>query len=141
MAKNGKEQRLIHGLNAAFNRELTTAIRYLVQGSSIHGQQNEPLRQLYRSELQDEIGHAQYLADKIAALGGYPTASPAVDPPPTEVAEMIDNDIEAEQSDIMHYQRLAALADESGDIELKLRMEQQAADESHHAEQLRRLRA
>lgn len=138
--KNGNSNvQLMEGLNDAFNRELTTVIRYMLQGSAIRGRQNEPLRQLYRSEVQDEIQHAQYLADKIVTLGGTPVAKPSVEPLAEEVSQMVRRDVEAEESDVSHYQRLAGMAGEAGDIELKLKMEEQAADESRHAEQLRRL--
>ena len=136
--QNGK---LITGLNEAFNREITTAIRYLLQGSAIRGLENEPLRQLYRSEFQDELRHAQYLADKIVVLGGTPKAKPDLSPPPNEIPNMLRNDIAAEEDDVEHYRKLAGLAEVAGDIDLKLRMEEQAADEERHAEQFKRLQA
>jgi bacterioferritin len=131
---------LIKDLNEALNRELSTIIRYMLQGSIIRGRQNQSLRQMYRSEVGDEIGHAQYLADKIVALGAAPNVHPDLTPPPTGIEKMIDNDLAKEESDIAHYKKLADLADKSGDIELKMKMEEQAADESHHAEELRRMR-
>lgn len=133
-------QDLIKNLNEALNRELSTIIRYLLQGSIIRGRQNQPLRQMYRDEVRDEIGHAQYLADKIISLGATPTVNPDLTPPPSVVEKMIDNDLAKEQSDVAHYKKLADLADQSGDIELKMKMEEQAADESHHADELRRMR-
>ena len=36
--------------------------------ASIHGLVDEPMRELCHRELADEIGHAQYLVEKIAAL-------------------------------------------------------------------------
>ena len=131
---------LIQGLNEALNRELSTIIRYMLQGSIIRGRQNQSLRQMYRDEVSDEIGHAQYLADKIGALGGVPVVKPDLTPPPADVERMIDNDLAKEESDVAHYMKLADLADQSGDIELKMKMEEQAAEESHHAEELRRMR-
>jgi bacterioferritin len=131
---------LIQGLNEALNREFSTVIRYLLQGSIIRGRQNQSLRQMYRDEVRDEIGHAQYLADKIMALGATPSVKPDLTPPPTGIDKMIDNDLAKEESDIAHYKKLADLADKSGDIELKMKMEEQAADESHHADELRRMR-
>jgi bacterioferritin len=131
---------LITGLNEALNREFSTIIRYLLQGSIIRGRQNQSLRQMYRDEVRDEIGHAQYLADKIVALGARPTVNPDLTPPPTGIDKMIDNDLAKEESDTAHYKKLADMADQSGDIELKMKMEEQAADESHHADELRRMR-
>lgn len=131
---------LIDALNEALNRELSTIVRYLLQGSIIRGRVNQPLREMYRAEVADEIGHAQYLADKIVMLGGMPQVKPDLTPPPVSVDQMIENDLRAEESDIEHYKKIAALAEESGDIELKMQMEEQAADESRHAQALRRMR-
>jgi bacterioferritin len=131
---------LIEGLQEALNRELSTIIRYMLQGSIIRGRQNQPLRQMYRSEVTDEIGHAQYLADKIVILGDMPRVHPDLTPPPTQIEEMIANDVAKEENDVSHYMKLAELADKKGDIELKMKMEEQAADEAHHAEELRMMR-
>jgi bacterioferritin len=131
---------LIEGLNEALNRELSTIIRYMLQGSIIRGRQNQPLRQMYREEVGDEIGHAQYLADKIVMLGRMPKLNPELSPPPENVEKMIDNDLTKEEVDVAHYKRLADLAEQSGDIGLKMKLEEQAADESRHADELRRMK-
>ncbi len=131
---------LIEGLNDAFNREITTVIRYLLQGSTIQGLKNERLRQAYRDEVADELGHAQYLADKIVMLGAMPRLHVQVSQKPPAIDEMMERDLAAEESDIRHYRRLAKMAEQAGEIELKVRMEEQASDETRHAEQLRRLR-
>ena len=132
---------LLEGLNDALNREISTVLRYMLQGSIIRGRQNQSLRAMYRAEVTDEIGHAQYLADKIVMLGGIPALKPDLGPPPDDVEKMIDNDLAKEELDVAHYKKLAELADQRGDIELKMKMEEQAADESHHADELRRMKA
>ena len=132
---------LLEGLNVALNREISTVLRYMLQGSLIRGRQNQSLRAMYRAEVADEIGHAQYLADKIVMLGGVPALKPDLTPPPSDVERMIDNDLAEEEHDVAGYKKLAELADQRGDIELKMKMEEQAADESHHADELRRMKA
>ena len=140
--ENGQTRtKLIEAMNEALNRELSTAVRYLVQGAAIQGQKNEPLREMYRSEVSDEMGHAQYLADKIVALGGTPRPTFDFKTPANTVDEMVRHDVAQEQKDVEGYVRLAELADKAGAIELKLRMEEQAADETRHAEELRRMTA
>ncbi len=136
---NGKNGKLIAAMNDALNREISTTVRYLVQSAKIQGIQNEPLREMYRREITDELGHAQYLADKIVMLGGTPKVDPDLAAPPDDVAKMIQKDLDAEKDDVKNYQRLAKMADEAGDIELKLKMEDQAADESRHAQELQRM--
>jgi bacterioferritin len=133
-------QTVITALNEAFNRELSTAIRYLVQGSCIRGRQNQYLRKMYLDEVSDEMGHARYLAEKIAMLGDRPDARPDLTAPPTDIETMIDNDLAHEEKDVTHYTKLAELADSIGDIDLKMKMEEHAADEFRHAEEFRRMR-
>ena len=106
----------------------------------IRGRQNQSVRQMYREEVRDEIGHAQYLADKIVMLGGTPTLHPDLNPPPADVETMIENDLAKEELDVALYMKLATLAEQKGDIELKMKMEEQAADEWHHADELRRMK-
>lgn len=130
---------LIDGLNHALNREVSTFLRYLLQASMIKGAEWDPVRTLYKSEVVDEVGHAQYLAAKIVMLGGTPKLSPDLAPPPASVRDMLANDIEQERIDVVGYMKLAALAEKEGLFELKMKMEEQAADEDGHAEELRRL--
>lgn len=130
---------LLDGLQHALNREVSTFLRYMVQSSVIKGIEFQPVRQMYQSEVTDEIGHAQYLADKIAMLGGTPKLDPDLTPPPGDVKEMLKRDIAEEEKDVEHYKKLAELAEKAGLIELKLRMEDQAADEEGHAIQMQRL--
>ncbi|PIU45060.1 MAG: hypothetical protein COS95_05705 [Ignavibacteriales bacterium CG07_land_8_20_14_0_80_59_12] len=120
------KEALIEGLNEALNRELSTIIRYLLQGSIIRGRQNQLLRNMYRGEVGDEMGHAQYLVDKIVMLGGTPKVNPDLTPPPIDVEKMIDYDLAKQESDVAHYKKLAELAEQIGDIELKMQMEEQA---------------
>lgn len=126
-------------MNEAPSREISTMVRYLVQASSIHGSRNEPSRNMYRKEISGELGHAQYLADKIVAMGGTPKVKPDLSAPPADVSRMIKNDLAAEERDVEHYRHLAEMAAQWGDVELKVKMEELAADEARHAGELRRL--
>jgi bacterioferritin len=84
-------------------------------------------------------GHAQYLADKIVAMGGTPMVKPGLSAPPADVSKMIRNDLAAEEIDGEHYRHVAEMAEESGEVELKVKLEELAADEARHADELRRL--
>jgi bacterioferritin len=94
---------------------------------------------MYLAEVADEVGHAQYLANKITMLGGTPTLKPDLTPPPTAVPDMLARDIEQERVDVEGYMKLADLADQDGLVELKMKMEEQAADEAEHAQEMQRL--
>jgi len=132
-------QELIAGLNNSRNREISTALRYMLQAAAIRGGQWQPVRDMYLSEVQDEMGHAQYLANKIAMLDGTAELKPDLTPPPTDPRQMLQNDIEQERVDVTGYLKLARMAEQSGYAELKMRMEEMAADEDSHAEAMQRL--
>jgi bacterioferritin len=132
-------QELLDGLNHALNREVSTFLRYMLQSARIKGAAWEAVRETYRQEIPDELRHAQYLADKIVMLGGAPHLDPDLTEPPTDVTEMLEHDIEQEQVDVEHYLQMSRLAEQEGLADLKVTMENQAADEAHHAERMRRL--
>jgi bacterioferritin len=130
---------LLNGLNDQLNREVTTLLRYMLQAASIKGAQWQNVRDMYQEEVTDEVGHAQYLADQIVMLGGIPKLQPDLSPPPTDVREMLSQGIREEQTDVQNYTRLAGLAEKEGLFALKMKMEEQAADEDEHRQGMQRL--
>jgi len=126
-------------LNEQLNREVTTFLRYMLQAASIKGAEWESVRAMYLSEVADEVGHAQYLANQIVMLGGTPKLRPQLTPPPSDVREMLAHDIKEEQTDVDNYVAFAAMAEQSRLVALKMRMEQQAADEDGHGQEMQRL--
>ncbi len=137
MSSNREE--LLKGLNHALNREVSTFLRYMLSAAKIKGAQWAAVRDMYSAEVVDEVGHATYLADKIVMLGGTPELNPDLTPPANDVNEMLKYDIAQEIIDVKGYLRLAEIADAEGLADLKMKMEDQAADEAHHAEEMQRL--
>jgi bacterioferritin len=133
------DSELITGLNNQLNREVTTFLRYLLQAASIKGAQWENVRTMYQREVTEEVGHAQYLADQIVMLGGAPKLQPDLSPPPSDVREMLTKDMREEQTDVKNYTTLAGLAEHQGLFALKMKMEEQAADEDNHRQEMQRL--
>lgn len=138
-ATNTSTEALIAGLNDQLNREITTFLRYMLQAAQVKGVSWEPVRDLYLSEVVDEVGHAQYLANQIIALGGTPKLAPDLTPPPADVCEMLRYDIDAEANDVAHYSHLAKMAGELCLPSLMMKMEEQAADEDEHRQTMQRL--
>lgn len=132
-------QKLIEGMNDQLNREVSTFLRYMQQAAAIRGAEWDAVRSMYLSEVTDEVGHAQYLANMIEQLGGRPKLSPSLSPPPRDVREMLRKDAEAERDDVKNYRDLAGLAEEAGLMAIKLQMEEQAADEDNHRMEMLRL--
>jgi bacterioferritin len=67
-----------------------------------------------QTEIQDELLHAQFLADKIAALGGEPTTTPRPVPPAATPRDMLKAILEAELQAGRDYTERARQAEEFG---------------------------
>jgi bacterioferritin len=135
------KEKLIEGLNQDLAAELGTILRYVYHASQAKGFDGLQLRQMLGADLADELGHAQYLADKIVALGGEPTTQPESFQKGTDLPSMLRIDLEHERSAVENYKKRAEQADAVGDVELKVKLEDIAADETRHAEDLERLLA
>ena len=134
----GKEE-LIKGLNEDLAAEWGTIMRYTYQAGKAVGLRGAEFREILEKEIPDEIGHAKYLTDVIADLGGDPTTAPRSFEKPNDIKQMVELDLKMEQEDVKNYTAHAKLAEELGNTELKVKLEEMAADESAHARDLRRI--
>jgi bacterioferritin len=133
------KERLIQGLNEDLAAELGTVIRYTYQASKAFGLRGAELRELLQEEVQDELGHATFLMDVIVDLGGEPVTTPKEFSKAGELRAMLELDLALELQDIQNYTTRAKQAEEMNEIELKVKLEEIASDESRHARELRRL--
>jgi bacterioferritin len=133
------KEELIRGLNEDLAAEWGTIMRYTYQSSKAVGLRGAELREILEKEIADEMGHAKYLTDVIADLGGEPTTKPRDFDKPEELKQMIELDLKMEQQDIENYTQHSKMAEELGHTELKVKLEEMAADESAHARDLRRI--
>jgi bacterioferritin len=138
MANEAKEK-LVAGLNDDLALELAGIVRSVNQASTAGGLLGHELRELLQKELPVELQHAQFLADKIAILGGTPTTSIAEVPLPVDVGKMIDEDIATEWKIVSRLRERAGQAEGYGDIGLKIRLEEMIAEGTDHANALQRL--
>lgn len=139
MNQNNNNTQLINGLNEDLAGELGTIIRYTIQSSKAHGPQGLELRKMLSAEIQDELEHASFLADVIVDLGGDPTTTAQPFAASASLRETLELDIRLEEQDVVNYRQRASMAGEQDNIELKVRLEEMAADEARHARELRRL--
>jgi bacterioferritin len=130
---------MIKALNEDLAAELGTVIRYTYQASKAVGLMGLKLREMFDGEIQDELGHAMFLMDAIADLGGEPTTQPKPFDKPATLKKMLEVDLKMELQDVEDYKAHADLAEELGFIELQVKLEEMAADEAGHARQLRRI--
>ena len=133
------KDQLIEGLNEDLAAELGTVIRYTYQAGKAFGFIGVELRELFAEETQDELGHAAFLTDVIVDLGGEPTTTPNTFEKPETIKEMLEVDMAMELKDVEAYMEHAEMAGELGQVELKLKLEEMAADEAGHARELRRI--
>ena len=133
-----KEQ-LIAGLNEDLAAEWGTILRYTYQSGKVVGLRGAELREIFAKEIPDELGHAKYLTDVVADLGGDPTTKPKEFGKPDDLKAMIELDLKMELSDVENYTAHSKMAGELGMTELKVKLEEMAADESKHARELHRI--
>jgi bacterioferritin len=132
-------QALMDGLNHDLAGEYQAILMYIHYSAKLTGPYRRELRALFQAEIGDEQGHAQFLADKIAALGGEPTTLPRTVPPADQPREMLGCALAAEERAIADYNARIRQAEAFGDFGLKVELENQVADETRHKEELERI--
>lgn len=134
-----KMERLIEGLNKDLNAELNTIVRYIRHSSVLKGIAGHEVRELLRKEINDEVRHATYLADKIVALGGTPRVELKVPAEAFDWRDVLKDALKYELEAIAGYRERARQAEEVGDTGLKATLEMFAEDETRHKEEIERL--
>ena len=81
---------LIKNLNEDLAGELGAIIQYTTYAAKVSGPYRPQLSAFFLNEIADEQLHAQYLANKIVALGGEPTTVPREVPEATTNKEMLE---------------------------------------------------
>jgi bacterioferritin len=133
------KQTLIDNLNQDLAGELGAIIQYITYAAKATGPYRPQLAQFFLTEVADEQLHAQYLANKIVALGGEPTTEPKPVPPAHSNKEMLQAVLAAEQQARKDYTRRAQEADAFGDKGLAVQLEDMVRDESGHSEETERM--
>ena len=133
------KETLIQHLNQDLSSELSAMIQYVTYAAKATGPYRPQLAEFFLAEVTDEQGHAQYLANKIVALGGEPTTTPAEVPAADSNRAMLQAVLEAERRAVENYTRRAQEADAFGDKGLAVQLEDMVRDESGHAEETERI--
>ena len=132
---------MIEGLNEDLAGEYQAVLMYVHYSALLTGPYRKEIRALFQGEIGDELGHAQFLADKIAVLGGTPATTPRPVPPAADVRQMLENVLEAEKRAIADYMTRVEQAEAFGDLGLKVNLENQVADETKHKEEVEQILA
>jgi bacterioferritin len=136
---NADRQALIEGLNHDLAGEFQAILMYIHYSATLTGPFRRELRALFQAEVADEQGHAQFLSDKIAALGGEPTTEPRPVRHVSQPRQMLDCALMAEIQAIADYTTRIRQAEGCAELGLKVALENQLADETRHKEEIERI--
>lgn len=137
--RNAARERLIAALNEDLAGELGAIIQYITYAAKATGPFRPELSQFFLKEVPDEQAHAQFLANKIVALGGEPVTTPRPVPAAGNNREMLMAVLEAERRARADYTKRARQAEAFGDKGLQVQLENIIADESGHFEETERI--
>jgi bacterioferritin len=130
-------------LQAALNEdlagELQAVIMYLTYAATVTGPHRPTLKAFFAAEIPEELAHAQFLADKIASLGGAPTTTPRPVPQAATARAMLENVLAAERQAIADYKVRAEQAQAFGDKGLATHLETIVEDETGHFEETEKM--
>jgi len=130
---------LIDHLNHDLAGELGAIIQYVTYAAKATGPYRPQLSQFFLAEVADEQLHAQFLANKIVALGGEPVTAPRPVPAARTNREMLEAVLAAERQAGADYTARAQEADAFGDKGLVVQLEDMVRDETGHAEETERM--
>jgi bacterioferritin len=130
---------LIDSLNEDLAGELSAITQYITYAAKVTGPYRPQLVEFFLAEVPDEQRHAQFLANKIVALGGEPITDPRPVAQADSNREMLEAVLEAEQRAVRDYTKRAEDAEEYGDKGLAVELENIVSDETHHAEETERI--
>lgn len=133
------KQTLINHLNDDLAGELGAIIQYITYAAKATGPFRPQLSQFFLQEVGDEQLHAQFLANKIVALGGEPATQPRPVPAAHSNREMLEAVLAAERQATNDYTQRAKEAEEYGDKGLMVQLEDMVRDESGHSEETERI--
>lgn len=136
---NADKQALIDGLNEDLAHEYQAIVMYNSFAAMVNGIHRTALKQFFEGELPEELMHAQFLADKITALGGTPTTTPADVDLVESPHEMLETVLEAEAETVDRYVQRRRQAEEYGDYGLAADLDGIISDETKHREETEKL--
>jgi len=134
-----KQDELIKRLNEDLAGELGAIIQYITYAAKATGPYRPQLSQFFLAEVADEQLHAQFLANKIVALGGEPTTRARPVPAADSNRAMLEAVLAAERQATADYTQRAKDAESYGDKGLVVQLEDMVRDESGHAEETERI--
>src|SRR5215813_6796433 len=135
---NGKYE-LLSRLNHALSLEYAATIQYLNQHCQVKGYDRQDFAPFFAASSNESHLHAQNLGNKIVALGGAPTHSPAKIRQSSSLSEMLKDDLEMEREALEAYVKAWEVA--SDNRPLRFWLEDIIREEQLHVDELEKLSA
>ena len=135
------DERVLDLLAQARNDEFETVINYQTNAAALAGVAAEEIADSLSADVDEELGHAEEIGERITQLGGQPKGSfdlemnqESLQPPedPTDVLSVIDGVIEAEEGAVETYRELIEVAEAAGDPVTEDFATELLADEEEH---------
>jgi bacterioferritin len=136
---NGKRinKELLERLNLALSFEYAATIQYMNQQALVKGHDRQDFAPFFAASSTESHLHAQNLGNKIVALGGEPTFSPAKIRQSPTLQGMLKDDLEMEREALTAYVNAWETAGE--DRPLKFWLEDIIREEQLHVDELEKL--
>lgn len=131
---------IVASLRQAFNAEVETVINYLANSLQLEGVRADFIKQALATDIQEELGHAQQLGNRIKQLGGSVPGSvhlkmtqQCLVPPddPTDVLGVIRGVLAAEEEAISLYNAIIKQTDGVDYVTQDLAITILSAEEGH----------
>lgn len=141
--ENDTRQQILGLLVKGYNMELETVINYLTNSIHLDGMLATEVKESLAEDLDEELGHARQLAQRIKVLGGKIPGSLALkmqqasmQPPEStvDIEAVIRGVIEAEDGAITNYQDIIDATDGVDPVTQDLAVELKGDEEEHRRE-------
>lgn len=115
-----KTNEIIAELTKSYWMELETVVNYLANSVHLDGVRAEEIKKSLQADIQEELGHATQLANRIKTIGGpipgsegFRVGQKTLQPPDdtTHVVTVIKGVIDAEQGAIDQYEKIIQITD------------------------------
>ena len=117
-------ERVVDLLRTAYADEIETVMNYQTNAIVLDGVRAEEIKESLKQDVQEELGHAEQLGQRLKQLDARPPGSAAftarqdsLQPPTdsTDVLAVIEGVLDAEEDAIATYRELVDVADAAGD--------------------------
>ena len=132
-------EEVIELLKTAYSMEIETVMNYLANSINLDGVRAEEIKKSLAADINEEIMHAQQLAQRIKQLGGLVPGSASVklggqtqpSENTTDVVGVIEAVIDAEQQACAHYKSIIQATDGDDYVTQDLCIRLLASEEEH----------